>query len=435
MKKRFFAVIIILTAAILFLVFGKLLPDVFLGIGKNAYLQKDYKTAGENLKIALTLRPKDKNSRYYYVETLINLPPTLEVQKELFNISQQNLPDSADLIADRQVTKWKNQISYIIGENYIEQVPFDNKILRWDTSKFPLNICFENDSTTAIPQYYVNDIKKAFLEWQAATSNFIKFNFMNNPNEAQILVKFIPIDERKHCTQAECKYVVAYTMPTIRGDLLNKMDITFYNSNNLGQQFSEREIYNTALHEIGHALGIMGHSYNKDNLMYMQSGENDNFNQLKSDFQLIAPQDLNTLTLLYKLVPDITNTPLIEFNTKGQFFAPIIMGSEKEITSRKIQEAQNYINSAPNLASGYVDLGTAYAEEKEYNKAIENLEKAMSLASTDDEKVVVYYNLAVVYITLKDWENALKYAQMAKQTKPSQDIDALITEINLKKSR
>lgn len=431
MKKSTFIILITATAIALW-VFGKLLPDIFLSIGKNAYLQKDYKTASDNLKFATILSPKNKDSRYYYVQTLIKLPPTLEIQKELFKISQENLPDSADLVADRQVSKWRNQISYVIGENYIEQVPFDNKILRWDASKFPLTVGFENDTNTAIPPYYSGEIKKAFLQWQAATSNLVRFNFIDNPNDAQILVKFMPIDESTKCTQAECKYVIAYTMPIIKGDLLKNMGITFYNSNNLGQPFSEREIYNTALHEIGHTLGIMGHSYNKSNLMYMQSGENDNFYQLQSDFQLIAPQDLNTLILLYKLIPDITNTPLNEFNTKGQFFAPIIMGSKKEITSRKIQEAQNYIKSAPNLAGGYIDLATAYAEQKEHTKAIENLEKALELSSTDDERFVVCYNLAVIYMNIKDWENSLKYAQMAKQNKSSEEIEELINKLNTK---
>ena len=427
--KRIFAIVLIVLTAIVFFSIHNLIPSFYLNLGKEAYIHKDYKKAYNLLGKAILLNSTDRDVRYYFVQTLIELPPTLEIQKSLYEVSQVNLPDSADLIADRQISKWRNQISLNVGENYIEQAPFNNEILRWDIKKFPLNVKIENDSQSNIPTYYENKIKEAFLQWQS-TTGFVKIKF--DDIEPDILVKIVSSKDNGKCREAGCKYVVAYTSPTLNGDVLKQMTITFYDFNNLGQPFSEREIYNTALHEIGHSLGIMGHSYNKDDLMYMQNNLSKDYDSFRSDFQLISPVDLNTLRLLYKLIPNITNTKLKDFDTSHQFFAPIVMGTDEQINSRKMLEAQNYIKAAPNLPNGYIDLGAVYAEQKEYNSAIESLNKALELSSNDSEKFVVYYNMAVIYMNIRDWDNSLKYANIAKQLQPqsSAEIDGLIAGIN-----
>lgn len=430
MKRILSAILILISISLLYVLF-KLLPDFYLNSGKNNYINKDYIAAYKDLKTALILSPGNRDIRYYYVQTLINLKPTLEIQKELYEISQVNQSDCADLIADRQISTWKNQIFFNIGENYIEQTPIDNKILRWDVTKFPLKVYIKSDSQS-LPNYYNESIQKAFLQWQSLTKNLINFKFINDEDNANITVSIKSSDDMKKCEQQNCKYTVAYTTPTIYGDLLKKMDIFFYASNNLGKPFSPNEIYNTALHEIGHALGIMGHSYNKGDVMYMETNQDKSyFDEFRSSFQVISQADLNTLDLLYKIVPDITNTSLNKFDKSQQFFAPIILGNDKQINSRKMLEAQNYIKAAPELPNGYIDLAAAYVDSKEYNKSIDSLNRALAICSNDSERFLVYYNFAVIYMSLKDWQNSLQYANMAKQlNNKSADIDGLIAMIN-----
>ena len=434
--KRIVAIsLTLITAFVLYFVF-KMLPDIYFNIGKQAYDAKNYKEAYSNLKTAVKLSPKNRDARYYYVQTLMKFPPNLEIQKEFFRISQVNQPDSADLIADRQISTWRNQISLNSGENYIEQVPFNDKILRWDLAKLPLNVCIKVEPQSNVPAYYKSAFKRAFQQWQASTG-YIKFNFIENSDEAQIIVDIMPASQRAQCKEADCKYIMAFTIPQMRGDLLDTMKITFYDANNLNQPFSEREIYNTSLHEIAHALGIMGHSYSKDDLMYMQYNSSENYAAFRSDFQSISQTDLNTLRLLYRLIPDITNAPLSQFDTRGQFFAPIVLGDNEQVNSRKLLEAKNYIEAAPNLPNGYIDMASAYSEQKQYNDAVESLNKALSLSSNDPERFLCYYNLAIVYMKLQDWDNSLKYANLAKQTRPPQEssseIDGLIAAINFNK--
>lgn len=430
-SKRFFVYILVLIVAFLLYFFSKMLPAIYFNLGKQAYENKDYKTAYFDLKMAATLSPKNRDVRYYFVETMLNFKPTLEIQKGFYEVSQVNQPDSAGLIADTQISKWKNQIISRIGENFIEQAPYNNKIWRWDATKFPLKVYIKNNSSIA-PEYYETEIRKAFLQWQASSSNLVRFDFVDNQNDSNIDVSIKSSADMKKCTEDDCTYTVAYTIPDAYGYLLKKMNIYFYDSNNLGKPFKAKEIYNTALHEIGHSLGIMGHSYNKDSIMYLvsDSDEGDSFDQFRSDFQSLSSADINTLRLLYKLVPDVTNTPLNQFNKSHQFYAPIVLGSESQVNSRKLLEAKNYISSAPDLPNGYIDLAAAYLELKEYNQSIQALNKALTLCSSDDEKFTVYFNLAVVYMQIKDWKNALDNANMAKQLNPSADVDGIIAMIN-----
>lgn len=427
--KRVYAIILILITALFLWFFGRKLPDIYLNLGKNDYEQKNYVSAFQNLKTALRFSPKNKDARYYFVQTLLKLRPTLEIQKELCDIVQANLNDSADLIADIQLAKWKEQILNSIGPNYIERAPFNGKIMRWD-NKFPLKVYIKNNSSKM--PYFEAQVQKAFRQWQATSNNLVRFEFVNNEKDANIEVVVNSSDEMKKCTDENCKYSVAYTEPKISGDLLEKMQIFFYDSNNLGDAFSEEQIYNTALHEIGHSLGIMGHSQNKDDLMYMQGNTDTVFDPYRSDFQAISSSDIGTLILLYKLYPEITNTPLDKIDKSKTYYPHIVLGSEEQVTSAKIIEAQNYISAAPELPNGYLDLAVAYGESKQYAKAVETLEKALSLCSNDEERFTVYYNFAVTYLNAQDWQNALKYAQLAKAENPSSEIDGLIAMIYFK---
>src|SRR5574344_841116 len=421
-NRRLFALIMIFIILCFLLLVEKLVPRIMYNIGVNNFLKGNYEKAYKDFQFAVDANPTNRDYRYYYVETMLKLPPTMEIQKNMYDISQKNLADSADLISDRQIDLWKGKILLNSGENYIEKTAYNDSILRWDITKMPLKVCIKS-STNQAPAYYMPQIQKAFAQWQASTYDMINFSYIND----DIYVDILPLSKNKNCENAvDCKYVVAYTEPKVNGNILNQMKMTFYATDNFNRPFSQREVYNTALHEAGHALGIMGHSFNPDDVMFMENNEDRINDTDKSDFQLISPRDLNTIKLLYKLTPNITNTPIDKFDTKHQVFAQIVMGNDKEVNSAKLLEAQNYVNSAPTLPNGYIDLASAYAEGKQYNNATQALFKALELCSNDNEKFVVYYNLAIIYSNIKDWNNAIKYGQIAKQMNPSADIDGMI---------
>lgn len=420
--------ILICTIAIIFGIVFKLMPSYFYWQGYNNYKNQNYPQAHKYLKKAYDLNKKNKDYRYYYVKTLKHLKPNLTIQEELFEIASSNITDSAQQSAERRITKWRNKILSNIGDNYIEQVPLDNGIIRWDINKFPLKVAIINTSEYNIPTYYKEEILNALGQWQASI-DFIKFKTVDSSKNADIIIK-IADPPNDLCTEKNCRYVVGFTTPNYKDSNLYNMTIILYTKDPLGKFFSDKELYNTILHEIGHALGIMGHSYSSEDLMYMSADESSNFYApYRSSFQYLSAKDINTINLLYKMFPTICNTPIDQLDKNGQIYAPIILGTSNQISQRKLKEAQNYIKNAPQIAGGYIDLGIAYAELNKNHEAIKAMKQGYKYAKSDNEKYLILYNLAAINMNIGKYDTALDYAKEAKAIYNSDEIKELIMNI------
>ena len=207
------------------------------------------------------------------------------------------------------------------------------------------------------------------------------------------------------------------------------MIITVYERDPYGKLLSTKELHNTVLHEIGHALGIMGHSDNPSDLMYMSTNQPQIQSSSSGNFLFFTSNDISTLKLLYKLLPDITNVPLSQVKTNGLFYPPILLGNERTVNMRKLIDAQNYVKKAPNISGGYIDLGIAFAEVGKIEEAKKAFNKALALATNENEKALAYYNLAVVSMNNKKYKDAIKYAEISKTLLPSEEINELIDSI------
>lgn len=424
-KKIIYALGAVLIAGIIIILV--VLPGLFFHKGLSELQNKHFVKAHKYLKIAKNLKPKNKEYQYNYVYALSSLRPVYNIQKEMFQLSQDKSNDSASQLAQVQINFWKSKINKTYGDNYIEQTPYDGKVLRWAT--FPLRIYIDFPEGDKLPEYYESEISNAFAQWQSS-SGFLKFDFTDNKKDAQIAVKFLPLP-KNNCKQGVCKYVVAYTEPLIRGNSLKKMTITMYDKDAYGNYFSDKEIYNTILHEIGHALGIMGHSFSTDDLMYMSRAEEGKniYTRFRSDFQYISAKDINTVTLLYNLVPDITNISRSKIKKEKLIYPPILLGSLDDMQNWKVKEAQNYIKNAPDLPGGYIDLAIAYATLGQKTKALSALRKALMLSKTNDDKYIVYYNLSVLEMNSKNLSKALEYAHQAQQIADTDEVADLISNI------
>lgn len=406
-----------------------LIPGYFCNVGMKYYNSGDYVNALKNFDTARLLSPSNSEYRYNYVQALIKFKPTVSVQKMMFSFIEDGKKDSASVAAGIQIAVWKNNINQLYGNNYIEQAPINNSIIRWDPKTFPLKVYVDLQDIANVPDYYNTEIVKAFGQWQSS-SGFLAFKFIDSPDKADIVVKFAPLP-KNNCTEAGCKYVVAHTIPTIKNNLLKQMTITIYDKDANGSYFSDRELYNTVLHEIGHALGIMGHSYSTDDLMYMakDGAKNPMLMRYRSDFQYISIQDISTLRLLYNIIPTITNTPISKLNTDNLIYPPIIFGTTKQMSSQKLKEAENYIKEAPNVPNGYIDMAIAYDELGNFEKATAALQKAFNLAQNNTDKYIVLYNFAVMYLNNEKPETALQYAKQAQQISNTDEIADLISNI------
>ena len=425
--RKFLLLILFILLVIMMLYKSPVAGMYYYNKARDLYNAKQYEQSLPLFEKSLGADNKNLLTRFYYVLALSKSEPTYDVQKKLYMMGISKIDDEAKKYARYQAVALRHKLLEGVEDNYIYNATLGNNIVRWDIKSFPLKVYFED--TTSIPNYYKENIDKAFNQWSIRT-NFVKFKEVSSPDEANIIVRFkdIPKDV---CSGGECKYTIAYTDPVISNsdNLLKRMNLTFYKTNPYHKSFSPLEMYNTALHEIGHTLGIMGHSDNKSDLMYSSNENNMNMYALyRSEFQYLSLRDLRTLALLYRLEPTVTNVKNI--NTSNLYYSPLILGSNDARLMQKVKELKKYIAEYPNLASGYINLAAVYADNGNFEDALQTLNYAASLVKSSDEEYLVAYNRAIVYYNMQSYDKAMEFAQQANSIKPNQNVSSLISDIN-----
>lgn len=392
------------------------LQDIYAMRADYYYTHNRIAQAQELYEKAFNAGLNEQKARESYVNSIINSPLDIKSQEKLVKFLDYPIEDEAKLKVEYFLYDLKKEINKKYPQNYISQAVFNQKVLRW--GKIPITYNFISDQNA--PAYFEKEIEDAFTEWEKATDHQILFSREDkNPN---IIIKF---NSDSTADNEDEKFVVAYTAPTVTTGKLKNMTINFFLKDPQGNYYTENETYNTALHEIAHALGFMGHSYDKNNIMYLTKDTVSVMNDSKED---LTEADINTIKLLYKIKPDITNTN----DKNGEYIPYLIFGNDEEVNLAKTKEAKNYIRKAPELPSGYIDLAESYVASKEYAKAIKCLEKALLLADDSDTQSIIYYNLAVSYYYINHLPMALDYANKAKEIKDSEDIHYLFAEIYAK---
>ena len=397
--------------------------------GKRFYTVGDYQNSADCLEKSLILAPNDKNTRLYYAMALSKMKPTYSVQKKLYTIANSKNNDSATEFANTQINIIRNDLLKDLRDNYIDNAVSGNKVLRWDIKSFPLKVYYENKSS--VPQYYVDNIEKAFNQWNKKTS-FISFVPTDNKDDSDIYIKFAD-QNTNSCNSNNCTFSVAHTEPVYKTDaVIKRMNLTFFKTNPRNEQFNPSQIYNTALHEIGHTLGIMGHSDNPNDVMNASDENNrgQHFYQ-RSEFQYISGADLRTIALLYNLKPDISNKK--NLSSEKFYYPPLILGSSNERLNKKVAEFEKYIKKYPKLASGYINLASVYADNENYDKALEILEYAQNnITCNKDEQYLIYYNQAIIYYNMHQYTKANEYIKSAQQIKETSETKNFINDLNEK---
>lgn len=387
--------------------------NIYAQIGNYYYSHNDVPKAQKYCEKAFSLGNNDSDLREVYVNSIINSPLTLDSQEKLVNIAEDKILDSASVKAKYFLYDLRREVHRNYPLNYIRQAPYNQKIVRW--SKLPITYCFVNSQL--VSQEYIKEIKEAFSSWEKQTP--IMFA-ESKTADANIRIEFV--QNKTNDLEFGKKYVVAYTTPDINVNKLEGMNIKFFTQAPDGESFSANQIYNTALHEIFHALGFMGHSYDSGNVMYLAK---DNKTIVDDTRLELTEADITTLKLLYKIKPDITN----KGDMKSEYVPYLVLGDDEDISISKAKEAKHYIYQAPTLPGGYIDLAESLVAQKKYPEAIKALEKALSLADNNDVRYIIYYNLAVSYYYIDHLEMTLEYLDKAKEIKDTEELHFLRAEV------
>ena len=294
-------------------------------------------------------------------------------------------------------------------KNYIDKTLNNGNIIRWNSSTFPLKVYISNSSD--IPQYFYNEVELAFKEWQAASDNLITFKFVDSSKNADIRCIF-PQDYIAE--KYEDHSTAGLTKMHFENDIIKYVEITLSPKNTNGEFYKEENVFSIAVHEIGHALGIHGHSLNKEDVMYPVASTGK-----------ISTGDINTLKLLYSIVPDIsnknfTNEEKAKYMTVADIFGDYDDRINMELSNVKEDNSKLYSQSF----TKYLHIGDLYYQKKDYTKAIKNYELAMG--NLKDEKYLskINYKLSKCYFDMEDYTKALKFSQISY--KQNQDEETLL---------
>lgn len=163
--------------------------------------------------------------------------------------------------------------------SYIYRALFNGKVCRWN--KYLINVYI---NTSWIGPYLdknkvIEKIQSAFTKWETALKKKIKFYYVENSNNCDIYIDF----QRNNFngTIGQCQF----TKINDKGEF-KKMYITL---GLITSQYFEQN----AVHEIGHAIGIAGHSPHNLDIMYSSL--------TPSLCGNLSIKDINTIKLIYDL--------------------------------------------------------------------------------------------------------------------------------------
>lgn len=419
-NKRLWVLLIILCGLCIFANYRNTNMDKILASKAEKSFKKNNISEAQNyLEQSFDLGLKDTKYRDLYVNSIINSPFDSSSQDKLLKFIKYPIEDAAKVKAESFLIDFKREIYRKYPDNYITQAVYNQKVMRW--SKIPITYSFVN--TGGVPEYFMKEIENAFTKWEVATEHQILFTQVDN--DPNIIIEF---NSNNPADINSGKYVVAYTVPELNVNFLKHITIKFYLKDPNNEYYSKNQVYNTALHEIVHAIGFMGHSSDRGDVMHSTK---DSKSVINDEREELTQADINTVKLLYKIKPDITN----DNNPTGMYTPFMVMGGAEKVQRAKMNEAISYINKAPKLAGGYIDLADSYIAEKDYEKAVKSLKKALKLADSNELRGMIYYNLAVVYYYSNDYDKAQKYLLGALQINENEDSRYLLAEIYSKNGR
>ena len=417
MKRLFWLALSIISFTLVgFMYFSSNPEQIYVTKADYYYKKNDISSAIKFYEHAFENGSKNPNARYNYVDLVTSSPINADMQEKLIKLIKEAVDDGAEYRASSFLSDLRYEIHREYPDNYISQATYNQKIIRWSDN--PITYGYTNAEIA--PEYFIREIDSAFGNWERHLRESFKFKKVDkNPD---IIIRF---NNKKTDAEQSEKYIVALTKPTINQNKLVNMTTEYYLTSPDGKYFTENQVYNTALHEIGHAIGFMGHSDYKKNIMYMSTDTKTVTNDLR---KILTQADINTMKLLYKIKPDITNV----YPAKGEYTKYLILGSENEVITAKIREAKTYIQKAPNLSAGYVDLADSYVAAGEYSKAKTTLKKALQLAKDEATACMICYNIALTDYYSGNYDSAKVYLEKSGELKNTEDAIRLSAEIYLK---
>jgi tetratricopeptide (TPR) repeat protein len=282
------------------------IPEVHHNLGLALAKVGRLPEAIEELKTALTMRD-NIDSTWLTLGGLYQSIGQLDQAIKTYQEFLKRFPNNSEahkitnLVKGLQGERQKQLNLSLFGVNspddYYGDVTAQGK-LRWPSTRMPLRIYLApGDGVYAYQPNFEGILRQAFTDWQEISAGRIKFAFTNDPKQADIECSWTS-DARKFSNSAEAGETRVYTnhVGITRGTV--KL-LTVPLSPDL--PLTDNRLRVICLHEIGHVLGLAGHTTNPDDIMFYSSSIVDRHRDL-------SVRDGNTIIHLYTSKFDLAPT-------------------------------------------------------------------------------------------------------------------------------
>ena len=148
-------------------------------------------------------------------------------------------------------------IKAAVIDSYFRDICKSGKIIRWNKSSMPLKVYIED--TASVPEYYQEVVAQAYNSWQRASEGLVRFEFVETPEEADLKAYFKDTDNKDS---------VGVHAFAVNGNTITDSVIVFNRTDLKGNSHDSKQLYSSALQEIGHSLGLTGYSRSIYDVMY-----------------------------------------------------------------------------------------------------------------------------------------------------------------------
>ncbi len=345
---------------------------------------------------------------------------------------------SGRLPSDTKTSLQRNTVSrdYLsgfsaVGDDYLDSITSSGNFVRWSLNKMPLRI-YVDRSPTGLKHFepaFVAQVPKAMDVWQQATGGQIRYVMADTPEEADIRVVWKnTIDTKGSQKDGMVTYTAGTTAPTIKSGQLQFMSVRIATFDILKKPQTVDTIYPVMIHELGHALGLLGHS----------DDENDIMNALSHGVVKPSQRDMNTLVRLYQKTVDITNRP-VDLNVvndpeyiKNQW-AKFKLGLVEQLNiTSKNPSSLNYYNLSANYLQVYhyysrhsksSDLTADHPPDYYLKKSLETVNESIRREPKDGKG---YTRRAAIYTESRQYDQALRDVDKAIGLDNSASVNYLL---------
>jgi tetratricopeptide (TPR) repeat protein len=405
--------------------------------GVMLFQKQDYAAAKQKFKESLDLNPDFAEAHCNYGNTLMNagqyeealiefqlatkLKPGLSVAWEDLGTCYQTVGRTPDAVTaykkylsidptGQHSAKIRSTVALLENEirrtstNPVNNGPNDylgdatqNGMTRWALDSMPLKVCIKNSES--VPNFrpeFIQILKQAFEDWSNGSNKMVTFTFVDNESSANIVCSWTH-NPKEMMSSAEGGH--AMVIPDLQG--ITKAIIILLTVNPANALVSDKFARRVDLHEIGHALGLLGHSKNPNDIMFSslppadldcalsERDKNTLVALYSADSSKIASRPLDISRLMMTGDPSSTVMRMVKLNAEA---AEAMKGRNFALAVAKLEEAHK-LDPTSEVVNG--NLGSAYANcaimacmlrnfpqaDKYFNQAIPLLEKSSNRAN------------------------------------------------------